>query len=515
MRCDHNQLGAFTITDDFPAGQNPRDGDAFATAQAEIDKLNNIHADASVDWQKLSSLCEDILVSEGKDLNVAVWLLCAWTRLHGLTGLSDGVHVLKDVLTLYWTDMTPPLARLRARRNQIEWLLEWLDKVLEETFEPIAADSAERLRDDWDAIDTFWREQDAEGPGLFRLRRRLGEIPSIAVEPEPPAQVEQVPVVDSSPPIVVPVVSAAQQSMKSPLPVAITPTLVLPNSDEDIDSGVEKIFESLGPIQAYCLDQRPTLPLAFRLARQAAWITVEQLPASQGRTTRLSSPADAQRDTFVRLQQTGEPLDIIRFCEGRLSSFPFWLDLNRACHTALAQVDAIAAASTLALEVRTFMLRVPGLADLTFADGMPFADGATQLWLNSLAPASAGASHAQDPLNLRVTAAERLAVEGQLNEALADLQKAIETCANERDRFRLRTAQCALVHRFDAKAELYIPLESLLGQADESRLAQWEPDLVKPLLEMMLEHSDDPEWSRRLARLDLPGFWRSHRSLDT
>lgn len=515
MRCDHDQLGAFTISEAFPAGHNPREGEAFAAAQAEIDKLNNIHADAGVDWQKLSVLCEGILASEGKDLNVAVWLLCAWTRLRGLIGLSDGVHVLRDVLTLYWADMTPPLARLRARRNQIEWLLEWLDKVLEEAFEPIAADSAERLKDDWDAIDAFWHEQDAEGPGLFRLRRRLGEIPSISVAPASPVRVEPAEVIEAPSSAVAPTASVARLAMASPLPVTVVSPVAMPDSDEAIDSGVEKIFESLGPIQAYCLEQRPTLPLAFRLARQAAWITVERLPASQGRTTRLPSPPDAQRDTFIRLQQTGEPLDIVRFCEGRLSSFPFWLDLNRASHTALAQVGAAAAAGTLALEVRTFMTRIPGLAELTFADGMPFADGATQLWLHSLTPASDATSSVQDPLQQRAEAAERLAVEGRLSEALADLQQAIDTCANERDRFRLRTAQCALVHRFDAKAELYIPLESLLLQADESRLAQWEPELVKPLLVMMLEHSDQPDWSRRLARLDLPGFWRSHRALDT
>jgi type VI secretion system protein VasJ len=68
------------------------------------------------------------------------------------------------------------------------------------------------------------------------------------------------------------------------------------------------------------------------------------------------------------------------------------------------------------------------------------------------------------------------------------------------------------MHRFDPQAELYIPLETLLQKAEELKLAQWEPELVKPLLEMMLEHSDQPDWSRRMARLDLPGFWRGHRA---
>ena len=65
-----------------------------------------------------------------------------------------------------------------------------------------------------------------------------------------------------------------------------------------------------------------------------------------------------------------------------------------------------------------------------------------------------------------------------------------------------------LVYRFDPHPDLRIALEGLLARADELNLEQWEPELVKPLLEMMLEHSNSSEWSRRLSRLDLEGFWR-------
>jgi len=524
MLCDHTQLGEFRINEQFPAGQNPREGESFAAAQAEIDKLNNIHAESVVDWQKVATHCQIILAREGKDLSVAVWLLCAWTRLHGMSGLSDGVHVLKDMLRLYWAELTPPPTRLRARRNQAEWLLEWLDKVLQEAFDPIPAESAERLRNDWDALDAFWREQDAEAPGFFRLHRRLGEIPStLAVVVAVPlvAAVEPTEAPQPGPPVVIspvkpslpdPVVAVAAASPTALFEMSEAPAVVVPQSEEGVDSGVEKVFESLAPIQSWCLEQRPTLPLFFRLNRQAAWITLEHLPACQGRTTRLPAPPEQQRDTLARLQQASDPLDVVRFCEGRISSFPLWLDLHRVSHAALIKAAATQAANIVALELHHLLARLPGLEELTFADGMPFADGATQQWLQGLQPAAPAASYSQDSIDLAIDAARKNAAEGHLSDALTDLQQTLQTAANERERFRVRSAQCRLMHRFDPLAELFIPLETLLLQADDLQLEQWEPELVKPLLEMMLEHSDDPVWSRRLARLDLPGFWRGKRS---
>ena len=158
-------------------------------------------------------------------------------------------------------------------------------------------------------------------------------------------------------------------------------------SDEAIESAVNSVFASLAPLVGFCLESRATLPLLFRLNRQLAWTTLEQAPPAQGYTTRLPPPSDAELEGFSRLQSAGEPLDIVRFCEGRLTSYPFWLDLNRASHAALSRLGsaAMAGAASLALETRHFLARLPSLVELTFADGQPFADGATRSWLEGLA----------------------------------------------------------------------------------------------------------------------------------
>ena len=51
----------------------------------------------------------EALLSHTKDLRVAVWLTRAWTRRDGLVGLVSGLHLINDLLTLYWADIHPQL----------------------------------------------------------------------------------------------------------------------------------------------------------------------------------------------------------------------------------------------------------------------------------------------------------------------------------------------------------------------------------------------------------------------
>ncbi|MFV3016072.1 type VI secretion system ImpA family N-terminal domain-containing protein, partial [Pseudomonas sp. KHB2.9] len=106
MSCLDREVGSFAISLTHPAGVNPREGLAFSLAQIEVDKLNNIHAESGVDWQKVADACVKVLREEGKDFNAAVWLLCAWTTLQGISGLATGVHIVREMLELYWETLT-------------------------------------------------------------------------------------------------------------------------------------------------------------------------------------------------------------------------------------------------------------------------------------------------------------------------------------------------------------------------------------------------------------------------
>jgi type VI secretion system protein VasJ len=510
-------LGASPVSDTQPAGGNPREGATYNGAQEQIDKLTNINASSGVDWVLLADLCARILRLEGKDLNAAVWLLCAWTSNRGADGLVCGVRVLRDMLENYWNELTPAPSRLRARRNQCEWLLEWLDARLGGSFDPIPASHRQRLVDDWDAVDTFWREQDSEGPGFFRLRRRLLELP---VLPEVASVVE--PVALASEPSAEQGAQAVQQRSASPALTAVTApnapvlTVVSFERNESVEKSIGNVFSSLTPLINFCLEEQATLPLLYRLTRQMAWMTIEQAPPAQANITRLPAPAENQLESFVRLQAVGDPLDILRFCEARLGTYPFWLDLNRASHAALSRLgaNASAAASSVIQETRQLISRLPVLAELCFADSQPFADAVTRSWLEELQAKGHESVGGLDVIDQFIAEAKQAATEGLLDDALSSLQGQVQQAAAGRDRFRLRRAQCELLHRFDPRAQLTVALDVLLKEAQEIGLQRWEPDLVRPLLEMAVaagEGGAQSDWNSQLAAIDLSSLWRLSR----
>ena len=529
MSCPDEALGAFPITDANPVGTDPRESAAFALAQAEIDKLTNIHTPSSVEWEKLAQACATVLRDEGKDFNAAVWLLCAWTQTRGLLGLATGIHVVRELLEHFWPSMTPPPSRLRARRNRAAWMLEWLETKLADSFTPLTQEQLHSVLEDWDAIDAFWRAHDDDGPAFFRLRRRLAQLPVQAsaepapepIAPPPPTMATSAPPVDTPAPSApgAPPAPTSALATGAPLPklplLGPAPAIGALDSDEAIENAVTGTLATLSPLVEFCLESRTSLPLLFRLTRQMAWLTLEQPPPAQGHsmTTRLPPPPDSEVETLARLQSVGEPLDIVRFCERRLVAYPFWLDLNRVSHAALGRLgeSAANAAASLAGEVRQLLARLPVLVELSFANGQPFADGATRSWLQGLNPvASSSTTTAADTIQTVIDQAQQSAANGQLKEALTHLQASLPTAGNGRDRFRLRKAQYELLDRFAPSPQLQVALAGLLRQAQEQRLAHWEPALVQPLLESALGYpSSDATtaWAEQLAALDLSAYW--------
>lgn len=520
MSCHNQELGSCAISTANPAGTNPRESKAYILALVEMENLTNIHSASGVDWPKVANACERVMREEGKDLNAAVWLLCAWTSTTGLAGLAMGVHVLREMLELYWDDLTPPVTRLRARRNQVQWLLDWLTAKACESFEPIPEAMLQILLEDWKAIDRFWHDKDSEGPNFRIMSRRLSSLPVLTSAPTVAARFE----LENFESIAsnecdAAIVSATMLNMhsvpealiKGPPVMASPPALGSLETDDAIESAVNGVLNSLAPLVTFCLESRAMSPLLFRLNRQMAWTTLSQLPPAEGILTRLPPPPDSELETFSRLQSDGESLDVVRFCESRLSTFPFWLDLNRASHAALLNLgsEAVSGAKSLVLETHYFLARLPPLADLTFADGRPLADGLTRAWIEGLVPLN-GAS-ACDPLQMLIDESAREAADGRLSDAMNHLQQNLLEYSSGRDRFRLRCAQCFLLHRFGPCSQLQVAVEVLLQEANSLGLDRWEPELVRPLLELAArreEGADGLTWAKQLAAMDLPAFWR-------
>lgn len=172
-------------------GADPTLGDRFDRIQAEVAKLQSASNDGSIDWRMVMAQSEALLVGEAKDLRAAVYLAAAWHRLEGLAGLVRGLELLTGLLSEFWNEAFPPLAKPALRAEVLTWLT---DRVRNELASNLARADVEQVRATWSAFAKFRevvRSRFPErGPTLGPIEQAFALLPADkrpAVEPASPA----------------------------------------------------------------------------------------------------------------------------------------------------------------------------------------------------------------------------------------------------------------------------------------------------------------------------------------
>lgn len=82
------------------------------------------------DWNLVIKLAGDALANKSKDLQLAVWLVEAHLRKEGFSGLRDGLHFLRELISNFWDHLYPAVEEgdLELRATPIEWMGAYLDK---------------------------------------------------------------------------------------------------------------------------------------------------------------------------------------------------------------------------------------------------------------------------------------------------------------------------------------------------------------------------------------------------
>ena len=78
------------------------------------------------DWALIEARCKSMLGSRSKDLQIAAWLLEAWTRQYGIDGLYRGLSLVDRLLRQFWEPLHPTIqdGDADARVAPLEWLNE-------------------------------------------------------------------------------------------------------------------------------------------------------------------------------------------------------------------------------------------------------------------------------------------------------------------------------------------------------------------------------------------------------
>lgn len=522
---DFSTLGKEPIHPDQPTGSDLRYDPVFDQLQAEIDRASQPSLAGAVDWEKVIALSADILSHRSKDLQVAGYLAVGLIHARRMEGLTLALRIYRDLIEQHGPALFPQ--RERARLRSVQW---WLEKS-EAALKPlegaaVAPAQLALMEENLAKLGELLPELLPEAPPLRALQEFLqNAAPSPQTDDTGPLPQQVVPAHSPHPSPQDPII----QQTPRPAPSHNPPS-------------VEEVLHRLRGTADLLRGQDICNPLAYRLCRQANWLTVAEPPPAVSGRTRLSPPSPALLARLADLRRAGDPLALLGELEAQLSQFIFWLNLNRWAAEALFNLDHAQAAAAVCQETVSLVRRLPGVEELAFADGTPFADPETRQWLKrqlgggtkrEVVPLPGaedmrandggetvagmyllGANRSgNDWIGMRTEAAGALIEEGRLIEAVHLFQEELHSTKSGRERLKWRLAFSRLL--IGAKqTKLALPLlEQVMRDIERHDLEAYDPALALDVLKLArhgFDSQDDPrlqekaeEAMHRIARIDL------------
>lgn len=465
-----DDIGRTPIPGASPAGQDSHYESAFAQLQAEIDKLSSVTAGGAVDWVRVVDLAGEVLSTQSKDLTAAAYLAVGLAQTRGLDGLGLGARILGDLTTTFWEDCFPPKKRLRGRMAAYAWwqekILAWLRNTPEP--EPMPDERHHALLVDVQALDKTLGELLPDFPPMSDLISVLRRLPVIS---EPAA----------------PEAPQAQAGAAASAPFAASPQAAAPAAPQDARSARAALADAALGFAALAGREDPADPWVWRATRLGAWLKLKGLPPAEGGRTMLPPPEQALKNALLSLLSQGRFLEAAQAAEEQVTAELFWLDPHRIAAKALEALGAeyAAAHSAVCAEMRVFLAWLPGVEQLAFSDGTPFADAETRAWLSSLAapdgarpgPGGADAGPGDELAKARAEAEKRFAGQDVAG-ALDVLGQAERRAASGPVRLRLMLAQMSLLGRAGHWSVAVSLAEAVVGEVERRGLEDWDPELA-------------------------------------
>jgi type VI secretion system protein VasJ len=485
-----------------PAGAAAKTTPQYEAVISEMAKLEAVTGGA-VDWGMVLDSSGKVLQTVSKDLRIATYLAYCLYQTQGLGGLATGLVVVSEIMDRYWAGLFPELARLKGRVNALGWLIERTSKTLGDTqVDASARDHIDALEVAATRLAEVSRQKfEANGPAvrplLESVQRLKVSLPAAAPPPPPPPEVKPVSSVPPPPsiaPVTVPVAAPA------PAAALNTPPVAALSGAEGVTDFLRQTGSALASAAGTLRRAVATDPQSYRMLRIGLYLHLVQPPPSDasGKTS-IPAPPPALRTQLEKMAANGKWAEVLEEAESALMQHRFWVDLHYLSARALAELGPTfgPARQGLLVELGAWLKRMPAVPKFLFGDGSPSANGETRAWLESElapapaaggAPASSSKADAEDGDDeaSALSEARKLLGGGKAPEAIALLQKRVESASSSRKRFRARLALaklCAASGQGNVARALY---EALDREAVERGLDVWEPALTAECLEGLL-----------------------------
>ncbi|HSC85220.1 MAG TPA: type VI secretion system protein TssA, partial [Pseudomonas sp.] len=299
------------------------------------------------------------------------------------------------------------------------------------------------------------------------------------------------------------------------------------DNEREAHKALRGLQDGARPLCGWWLKQKASDLRALRLARTLLWLPIDSLPERNAEqvTALRGLPADklaSYRERFAN----GLYADLLLELESSIARAPFWLDGQRLAWECLQALNAEPAMREVEIQLALFLQRVPGLEELCFHDGVPFADGETRAWLGAhvLPHMQTPASEPAAPLSsdgnslpaweVALQAALPQLRKDGLKPAVQQLKQGLALAQGGRARFFWQLALARLCSAAKKHELAKTQLEALDHSLQASGLGDWEPELNLEVLRLLhncyellpqshVVRERKEEIHRRLCHLDL------------
>ncbi len=497
-------IAATPIPGESPGGIEARYEPEYSTLLEEIDKLTALGSNAVCNWQVVRNMGLLILKEKSKDFQVACYTANAFSKLHGLEGMADGCELLNVLCKTYWETGFPTLKRMRRRINAFTWWRECTEALLQTALDetpstmPFPSVTVDHLRTVLHDLDETLGELMPDFPPLRALMQQVDRLP--VSTPTPEAE----PVEETATANLPERESADHQS---PAPLA---TATSKGEGSYIEAPLlgERLQDNLSTFSRYALQLANIVLCAnhadsfgWQLSRFALWGRLHNLPPAQGRQTAIPAPPlDLKEAVHNQLNARRYPQAALAAQDLFLTNM-WWLDAQYLAAQALENCgpEFANALQVVNGEVEILLRRLPGVEELTFDDGTPFADDSTRAWLRALTSRS-DVSEESSPVLAAVDEARGLFFEGRKTAALDRLDQEFFRVRETTDRLMLRMEQCRLLIRAEQWVAATALADELMTVYKEQHMDKWSVKLAMENLIVIRQAWDGLGGERGVAK---------------
>lgn len=455
-----------------PAGVFDEEDETYQGIEHEMIKLGSLQ-EASIDWSYVDEASRQYLSTRCKHFRVAGHLVTARLRPRTWPHWTEATSVLAGMVERYWESGQPkPGPRgLLAKRKLVTLLAERLSQALEtldqKTYTPGLQDQAQQA---FDRLQAKAVAAQLDVSMLSRLEAQMHRHVESTLFPEP----------------VVLKPSDGQQGGHALSDAFFQPSEMPKSSDE------REGRRTLLAMADFINEQDIYDPTSYQLRRFALWAHLRAAPpAKRDQLTELMCvPVDTEEGYREAISTNSVSPMLLRRVEKSVTSSPYWLRGSFFAAAMAARLEMPAVAEAIRHAAERFLLRIPGLSDLHFADGRPFVDSDTLGWIGSAEARSADAGAPQEFVDLREELASRLDTEG-VEPVLRRLQAHQASSNGPRHRCHATVIAADLLKSrgLDWLAEeLYANASRLMKGVT---VDQWEPELFQHLAKHVPAHQEN------------------------